>query len=245
MATPRHVYATSPRAVLTPFFAIVALVVCANVGVTRAADAMANATVCNPSNLSGYNYSVPLGESMTLHWLYPAGKYVSFAVTALSGGGAENGYIAVGWSPDGKMANSDAVMGNVEGADPVGGYMLHGHTPAEVIPSQLDLGTAELIQSGGLTMKFQRVPDDGMVPLVLTNQVTPSNVIWSHSADGTKQLAYHGATNRGVVHVDYSCGNGKNVAPLGSNKSSASMSGTPVLALSLSFALWCFVSMLL
>ena len=49
-----------------------------------------------------------------LHWkLQPL--TIDYAIEAKPGSGAEQGWVSIGWSNEGKMRGADAVFGNLEG----------------------------------------------------------------------------------------------------------------------------------
>lgn len=61
-----------------------------------------------------------------LHWRVD-GTTLYAALQALPGSGGTKGWISVGWSPDGKMVNSDAMVGNLAGVTKVKAYYLATH----------------------------------------------------------------------------------------------------------------------
>ena len=53
-----------------------------------------------------------------------SGKKLFAALQALPSSGATSGWVSVGWSPDGRMDSSDAVVGNLGGSKPVKAYYM-------------------------------------------------------------------------------------------------------------------------
>ncbi|CAI5474600.1 unnamed protein product [Closterium sp. Yama58-4] len=71
---------------------------------------------CLPSGLAGFSHSVVLSEAgLILHWVRRNLLFLEFALEARFGSGAENGWVAVGWSHDGRMVPSMAIVGSPAG----------------------------------------------------------------------------------------------------------------------------------
>ncbi|GJP79679.1 hypothetical protein CLOP_g9881 [Closterium sp. NIES-67] len=119
--------------------------------------------------------------------------------------GAQKGWISVGWSGEGRMARSDAVIGNVGGyPSNVVAVYLAGTNPADVKPTGYDLGRTVLEDgpTGSFVIKFSRRVDDGTVRF---NPTGANTLIWAYSAPpGSTDLAFH-AGNKGSALVDFSC----------------------------------------
>ncbi|CAI5494465.1 unnamed protein product [Closterium sp. Naga37s-1] len=174
---------------------------------------LASSLPCTNSSLFGYAYAVQLGDGLILHWKPQVGRVTDMALQAVALSGAQKGWISVGWSGDGRMSRSDAVVGNVDNyPSRVVALYLAGRNFADVKPAGYDLGRTVLEQgtTGSFVIKFSRRVDDGTVRFDPTGANT---LIWAYSADpGSSELGFHGG-NKGSALVDFSC-TGKAASPL-------------------------------
>ncbi|CAI5524034.1 unnamed protein product [Closterium sp. Naga37s-1] len=154
-----------------------------------------------------------IAVGLILHWKPQVGRVTDMALQAVALSGAQKGWISVGWSGDGRMSRSDAVVGNVDNyPSNVVALYLAGRSFADVKPAGYDLGRTVLEQgtTGSFVIKFSRRVDDGTVRFDPTGANT---LIWAYSADpGSSQLGFHGG-NKGSALVDFSC-TGKAASPL-------------------------------
>ncbi|CAI5509604.1 unnamed protein product [Closterium sp. Naga37s-1] len=170
--------------------------------------AAAAAASCDASTLSGYQHMQDLtGQGFILHWSLATPTRLDIAVEAKPGSGAENGWISVGWSADGKMAPADAVIGNLPGVA-VGAYDISGYDGTTIVSStsfKISGGLLSSANGRSTIIKFSRAQGDGGVsPLVLTGSAT-NTIIWGYSGSGSKALDYHG-TFRGSAKISFNCG---------------------------------------
>ncbi|GJP44319.1 hypothetical protein CLOM_g3698 [Closterium sp. NIES-68] len=171
---------------------IVALASCAP-------KASAAAASCIASTLPGYDVAVPLGDSLTLHWKTPTSTVLDLALET-----ANAGWVAVGWSADGRMAGSDAVVGNGGSPASVQAYQLLSILPGGQTPTDtFSIGEASVAagNGGSTVITFSRTEGTGAVPVQLSGA---SAIIYSASPDGSTTLSYHGPM-RGSEEVDFSC----------------------------------------
>ena len=124
-------------------------------------------------------------QEYALHWAV-AGVDVSILAEAT----ASNGYIAVGWSSDGLMDGSDAVIG---WAGHAAAYQLEGKGLSDIVPSSgalavtlADASTA--VEDGRLLLRFTRPLAAGRIAL---DPQMPAVHLWA--VGSAPQLAYHGA----------------------------------------------------
>ncbi|CAI7780900.1 unnamed protein product [Closterium sp. NIES-53] len=154
---------------------------------------LASSLPCTNSSLFGYAYAVQLGDGLILHWKPQVSRVTEMALQAVALSGAQKGWISVGWSGDGRMSRSDAVVGNVVNyPSNVVALYLAGRNSADVKPAGYDLGRTVLEQgtTGSFVIKFSRRVDDGTVRFDPTGANT---LIWAYSADpGTPELGFHG-----------------------------------------------------
>ncbi|CAI5959097.1 unnamed protein product [Closterium sp. NIES-64] len=163
---------------------------------------------CPASDLDGYTFSAPLiPDQFVLHWRLRASA-LDIAVEARLSSQIDNGWMGVGWSLNGAMSPSDAVIGNLEGGA-IRSFSLGGYTADSVnATSHINLGDkgSTSTASGSTVFWFSRSPGDGgLVPIQLSG---PNFLIWAYSRDMFQTLGYH-STHRGVSQVDFSC----NTAP--------------------------------
>ncbi|CAI7806923.1 unnamed protein product [Closterium sp. NIES-54] len=116
-------------------------------------------------------------RSLILHWKPQVSRVTEMALQAVALSGAQKGWISVGWSGDGRMSRSDAVVGNVVNyPSNVVALYLAGRNSADVKPAGYDLGRTVLEQgtTGSFVIKFSRRVDDGTV------RFDPTGAISSH-----------------------------------------------------------------
>ncbi|GJP57323.1 hypothetical protein CLOM_g16347, partial [Closterium sp. NIES-68] len=90
----------------------------------RSTAAATSSSGCQASSLDGFTSSVALGSSgLTLHWRAVTSSQLAFALEAAAGSAAAAGWFSVGWSSTGRMAGSDAVVGNLAGGGVKAVYM--------------------------------------------------------------------------------------------------------------------------
>ncbi|CAI5494478.1 unnamed protein product [Closterium sp. Naga37s-1] len=163
---------------------------------------------CPASDLDGYTFSAPLiPDQFVLHWRLRVSA-LDIAVEARLSSQIDNGWMGVGWSLNGAMSPSDAVIGNLEGGA-IRAFSLGGYTADSVnATNHISLGDkgSTSTASGSTVFWFSRSPGDGgSVPIQLSG---PNFLIWAYSRDMFQTLGYH-STHRGVSQVDFSC----NTAP--------------------------------
>ncbi|GJP41642.1 hypothetical protein CLOM_g1286 [Closterium sp. NIES-68] len=165
---------------------------------------------CTKSSLPGYSCSVELkGKDYILHWTVGINS-VSYAAEV-----ATTGWVALGWSKDGKMAGSDAAIGNLPpgivtddsengNVATIGSFYIGGKSKAEIVPNpRLGLAlTAVTSRDGKTIVEFEREMASGRVPLFLSS---PAHIIWAYSDSNSQELKFHGA-NRGSADVAYNNG---------------------------------------
>ncbi|CAI7782041.1 unnamed protein product [Closterium sp. NIES-54] len=148
-----------------------------------------------------FSFLFPL-PSFVLHWAAPANGQLDMAMEAKSGSGAAKGWMSVAWSANGGMAESTAVIGNMDGGN-VAGYHITGYSMSTVKENGMDIGgDAGTTNEGGSTVvKFlRRESDGGEVKINLSGK---NKLVWAYST-GSKSLGYHGG-NFGSLTVDFSC----------------------------------------
>ncbi|CAI7753199.1 unnamed protein product [Closterium sp. NIES-54] len=164
---------------------------------------------CMNSSLPGYSCSAELkGKDYILHWTVGI-KSIAYAAEV-----ATTGWVALGWSKDGKMIGSDAAIGNLPPGTitdtangspaPIGAYYIRAKNAADIVPNpRLGLSlTAVTTRDGRTIVEFERELASGNVPLFLDSA---ANVIFAYSDANSKELKYHGA-NRGSARVGYNNG---------------------------------------
>ena len=150
---------------------------------------------CTASSRPGYDCMVePPGgaQGYVLHWTV-AGADVSILAEAT----APDGYIAVGWSRDGRMEGSDSVIG---WAGHAAAYRLEGRGLSDVVPDSgaqgvklADASTA--VEDGRLLLRFTRplasgrIALDPLVPMVHLWAVGSASQLSHHAARGAYSLA--------------------------------------------------------
>ncbi|CAI7925001.1 unnamed protein product, partial [Closterium sp. NIES-53] len=169
---------------------------------SAAAVAAAEAAMlgCSPSPLANYTCSLKLsGDNFILHW-----KSLSKTSVAIAAEAATTGFLSLGWSRGGRMAPSDAAIGNlpfgaIANGAAVGAFYIGGYEESEVVPSgdfKLD-NTAVESKNGRTIMKFERSTTDGTAPI---NAEGSTTVIWSFSDQPS--LSFHGS-NCGSASVNF------------------------------------------
>ncbi|CAI5967950.1 unnamed protein product [Closterium sp. NIES-64] len=179
-------------------FAVVMLVALVGAHLAPSAAAEAAAAPCIASAVAGYNVAVSLGDSLILHWMTPNSTTLNLLLETIV-----PGWAAVGWSADGKMVGSDAVVGNTGDPPTVKPYKLTSTSPGGQNPvTSFELGETSVTTDGDSTyIKFSRTEGTGDVPVKLSG---PSAIIYASSPDISTTLAYHGPS-RGSAVVDFSC----------------------------------------
>ncbi|CAI5509605.1 unnamed protein product [Closterium sp. Naga37s-1] len=164
---------------------------------------------CTPSALDGYTCSEKLsGNDFVLHWKTNADSIDMACEVATAG------WVSIGWSADGSMYPSDAIIGNLAssttkraastsssatgGGATVAAYSIAGYGESDVAPAAasalpLTATAVETSSNGKTVIKFSRVLKGGKFPI---DTSVATNLIWAFSADGSKKLANHGI-NRG------------------------------------------------
>ncbi|CAI5503631.1 unnamed protein product [Closterium sp. Naga37s-1] len=176
--------------------AVVAVLLVASLGAHLAPRAAAE--TCVASTIGGYNVAVPLGDSLILHWMTPNSTTLNLLLETTA-----PGWAAVGWSADGRMSGSDAVVGNTGNPPTVQAYTLTSKLPGGQNPTtSFELGDTSVTANGGSTyIKFSRTEGTGNVPVKLSGG---SAIIYASSPDGSTNFFYHGPF-RGSAVVDFSC----------------------------------------
>ncbi|CAI5471967.1 unnamed protein product [Closterium sp. Yama58-4] len=176
--------------------AFVAILLVASFGAHLAPRAAAQ--TCVASSIAGYNVAVPLGDTLILHWMTPNSTTLNLLLESTA-----PGWAAVGWSTDGRMSGSDAVVGNVGDPATVQAYTLSSKILGGQNPTtSFKLGDTSVTANGDSTyIKFSRTEGTGNVPVQLSG---PSAIIYASSPDGSTSFFYHGPF-RGSAVVDFSC----------------------------------------
>ncbi|GJP45011.1 hypothetical protein CLOM_g4397 [Closterium sp. NIES-68] len=191
---------------------------------------------CQPSSLPGYSCMLQLqGDSFTLHWhLTPSSLLLAADV-------ATSGWVAVGWSKDGKMAGSEAAIGNLPrgsssmktggGADvsgkeeqqAVGSFLIGGYERSAIrstLKFTVTNASVTTTTKGRTVMKFERPIVNGELPLSSADVAT---IIWAYSDADSRKLTFHG-NNRGSVAINLITGESITASPSPSASSSSSSS---------------------
>eukprot|EP00752_Nemacystus_decipiens_P003262 g3019.t1 len=158
---------------------------------------------CEVSDLDEYDFMHSPVHGFLIYWTLPTTE-ISFMVEAE----AEE-WAAVGFSADGSMVGSDAVIYLPE-VDDVSEHILGSQSVADIfaIPDAEDeLTDTGFSQSGGDTIfSFTRYtsPDDSSKMTIPDTPDSPIYIIWAEGMDNT--FGYHGQENRGGFLVDLFCG---------------------------------------
>ncbi|CAI5465351.1 unnamed protein product [Closterium sp. Yama58-4] len=166
--------------------------------------------LCPWSTLPGFTYMLQLKPLLLVHWRQVNPNVIEIAMEAKPGSGANNGWLSLAWTRNGRMAPADAVIGNRMGGT-LGSYLITGYTMQSLKPAGFSLGLYPTVfkrATGSTVMMFRRGASGGTIP------VKPSglnNLIWAHSPSNSKTLAFHGSSV-GRATIDFSC----KVAPVSS-----------------------------
>ncbi|GJP54382.1 hypothetical protein CLOM_g13476 [Closterium sp. NIES-68] len=156
---------------------------------------------CQPSSLPGYTTSKSFYGGLTLHWAAASGSTLRVALQAKAGTASAKSWFAIGWTPDGQMSGSDAVV-RIPSSDTPGRYFLDGYSNVRATTSfAISSASIESTSSAGTVMKFSRSSGDGG-----NVQVKPqgrSQMVWAYGADAWSTTAQHDA--RRTLSVDFSC----------------------------------------
>ncbi|CAI5470767.1 unnamed protein product [Closterium sp. Yama58-4] len=176
--------------------AVVAILLVASFAANLAPRAAAQ--TCVASTIAGYSVAVPLGDTLILHWKTPNSTTLNLLLESTA-----PGWAAVGWSTDGRMSGSDAVVGNVGDPATVQAYTLSSKILGGQNPTtSFKLGNTSVTANGDSTyIKFSRTEGTGNVPVQLSGA---SAIIYASSPDGSTSFFYHGPF-RGSAVVDFSC----------------------------------------
>ncbi|CAI5968564.1 unnamed protein product [Closterium sp. NIES-65] len=179
---------------------------------------------CQASTLAGYTSSVDLsGNGLILHWKTSTGSTIDLALEAKSTSGAAGGWFSVAWT-NGGMFNSDAVIGNLATASGVGTYAISSYSNVVTTTRFAITGTSVTSSGGSTIVKFTRASGNGLVPV---NVAGSNKLVWAYSSGGSKTVANHGGSHRGVKTVDFSCdGTASGSGGSGSGTGSGSGAGT-------------------
>ncbi|CAI5979124.1 unnamed protein product [Closterium sp. NIES-65] len=140
----------------------------------------------SPPSLPHQIPPIPLPPpSLFLHWTPVSATQVDMAIEAKAAGRAKDGWIALGWSPKGKMSPADAVIGNLAGGLNTGVVMLalpRSSTPSPAhsspTPPQPSPNSFSRTKNTGVVMRF---PMAGL-----------SKLVWAFSRPGLPSLSFHG-----------------------------------------------------
>jgi hypothetical protein len=158
-------------------------------------------STCQKSPAQGYDCFVSVVPGRyDLHWALDKDILYIMAVANTTG------WVAVGWSRNGQMLGSDAIIGPITlpgGGLTVQAYRLGAKSVTGVTPNpNVTVLFASVLNTGGQTrLEFARLVNEsrpGIVPVFAANGV-PNRMLWAMSPDGTTALQYHGPTNRWVV----------------------------------------------
>lgn len=170
---------------------------------SSASNATSGSGTCTASNLAGYNCSASAGGGkFVLHWRLNSSTSVDLAVVA-----ATTGWVSLGWSSNGKMAPSDAVVA-FSGASPsVAAYQISSYTASSIVQSNslfalTGTSVSANASSGSTVVKFTRAYNTGSVKFTAG---TATTLIWAVSPDNSNTIEYHGS-NRGSMTIDFATG---------------------------------------
>ncbi|CAI5534643.1 unnamed protein product [Closterium sp. Naga37s-1] len=166
--------------------------------------------LCPWSSLPGFTYMLELKPLLLVHWRQVNKNVIELAMEAKPGSGANNGWLSLAWSNNGKMAPADAIIGNRMGGT-LGSYLITGYTMQSLKPAAIPLGWNPTVfkrGTGSTVMMFRRGASGGTIPV---NPTGLNNLIWAHSPSNSKTLAFHG-DSVGRATIDFSC----KVAPVSS-----------------------------
>ncbi|CAI5931317.1 unnamed protein product [Closterium sp. NIES-64] len=156
---------------------------------------------CQPSSLPGYTTSKSFNGGLTLHWAATTGSTLRLALQAKAGSVSAKSWFAIGWTPDGQMSGSDAVV-RVPSSNTPGRFFLDGYSNVRATTSfTIGSPSTETTSLHGTVMKFSRSSGDGGD--VAVNPHGRSRMLWAYGADAWSNTAQHDA--RGTTSVDFSC----------------------------------------
>uniref|UniRef100_A0A7S4F6H0 Cytochrome b561 domain-containing protein n=1 Tax=Chrysotila carterae TaxID=13221 RepID=A0A7S4F6H0_CHRCT len=146
---------------------------------------------CTPSNLGFDCMLTPAGapNAWTLHWTLSADETsAAMAVTAT----VTSGWIGVGFSSDGSMIGSDAVIGTVGGA--ASGYLLNAKSTAGVVATTdetvgLTSPAAMSVTNGVARLDFEKTLQAGNVPV----SADSATMLWALGPVAGGNIAQHSA----------------------------------------------------
>eukprot|EP00752_Nemacystus_decipiens_P003263 g3020.t1 len=159
-------------------------------------------TECGPSS-NGFDYEVTAQEGFTIHWtMDTAAETIAFQVVS-----AAIGWTSIGFSADGMMVGSDAVIGLPDDASVLEHEML-AQSPDAVVPFEDQEITEGSVSQDATTttLMFTRplVPTGAKQPISAVPG-DPTIIIFAYGPENP--LGYHGpAPFRGGVVVDLFCG---------------------------------------
>ncbi|CAI5480838.1 unnamed protein product [Closterium sp. Yama58-4] len=156
---------------------------------------------CQPSSLPGFTTSKSFYGGLTLHWAATTGSTLRLALQAKAGSVSAKSWFAIGWTPDGQMSGSDAVV-RVPSSNTPGRFFLDGYSNVHATTSfAIGSPSIETTSSHGTVMKFSRSSGDGGE--VAVKPRGRSQMVWAYGADAWSTTAQHDA--RGTTSIDFSC----------------------------------------
>eukprot|EP00898_Chlorokybus_atmophyticus_P008699 jgi/Chlat1/8830/Chrsp91S09256 len=161
---------------------------------------------CQPSPLLQCSTQLD-GTRYVLHWTLNDTKLEVASVAETTG------FVGLGFSKDGGMVGSQAVIGWVDdstGTLDINMYNLNGQVPSQVVPNNgIRLSSKSGSQNSTTTTVRWQLDVNSALPEFLQLTAT-TQLIWSYSSSNFDGLAYHGTT-RGATQVDFSTGQAQNV----------------------------------
>ncbi|CAI5977334.1 unnamed protein product [Closterium sp. NIES-64] len=98
---------------------------------------------------------------LTLHWAATTGSTLRLALQAKAGSVSAKSWFAIGWTPDGQMSGSDAVV-RVPSSNTPGRFFLDGYSNVRATTSfTIGSPSTETTSLHGTVMKFSRSSGDG------------------------------------------------------------------------------------
>ncbi|CAN0204815.1 unnamed protein product [Scytosiphon promiscuus] len=176
--------------------------------------------VCGPASDLDYQYEVSPTDGFTIRWSIDVGdETISFQVVS-----AAAAWTGIGFSSDGMMVGSDAVVGLPDDVS-VLEYEMTGKSVEDVVPfdvQDITDGSVSQDASGETTLTFTRpLSPGGDKQAISTTPGDTAIFIYSYGTDNT--LAYHDSS--GTVVVDPFCGDAS-----ASDGDAATPAGTPAPA---------------
>ncbi|CAI5509597.1 unnamed protein product, partial [Closterium sp. Naga37s-1] len=145
------------------------------------------------STLPGYAFQVALRPpNLFLHWTPVSATQVDMAIEAKAAGRAKDGWIALGWSPKGKMSPADAVIGNLAGGL-VMPYVIKGYSMSKIQPAAFSIGSnaaTVTTATNDTIITFSRTKNSGVV--MRFPMAGLSKLVWAFSRAGFPSLSFHG-----------------------------------------------------